>query len=385
MKPNSFFSIGLMSGTSLDGMDAVLLQHSADLTHITFVNSSSQKFSVALQNILQKNCHPQTSSVAEISDLHFYLAELAAKLVKKLLYKTKKRAEQIQVIGFHGQTLHHLPTPHRFLNHTQQRSTFQIGDGPYLSALTGIPVVNNFRTKDFASGGCGAPLVPFAHHVLFSPQNKKMAVHNLGGISNVSYFNKTKKIAFDTGPCNMLLDGLTKKLFSLPFDKFGRMAQKGERHTAVVEHFLQHPFFKKKPPKSTGREDFGDTFVQNWLKLMKQKKMTPHNLLATATEFVASTIFLSYQKNILSHGLDEIIFCGGGANNHFLLKRLEFYFLKHQVKISTSQAFGFAVQDVEAASFAVLAFLALHQKINQYAELTGSKISRSLGQISYPT
>lgn len=371
---NRTHAIGIMSGTSVDALDAALISfvdHTTHLQDIKLLDFISLPYQSQIRTLLLKNMVAKTSSVVDICDLNILLSRYSSQLVKKLLHRQKLSASQVSVIGYHGQTIQHRPQAH---------TTLQIGDGPTLSFLTGIPVVNNFRTKDMAAGGQGAPLVPFAHQLLFGHLGEKMAIHNLGGISNLTYLSAQKKFAFDTGPANMVIDALVQKWFHKAYDKNGSLARRGQVHVGLLQHFLKDRFLVKKPPKSTGREAYGLTYVADWLKQAQKKKVSPVDLIATATQFTAESIAIAYQRFVLPQGLDQIIFCGGGAKNSHLLMLLK-KLLPVPVKLTSD--FGLDPQSVEAVSFALLGYFAILGKPNQIATLTGGHLDLSLGQISF--
>ncbi len=363
--------LGIMSGTSMDALDAALVAYRAG--EVELLAFATQKYLAPFREKLLRNAHPGTSSVAALAELNVELSRLAASLVAQVLQTAAKKKTEIECVGYHGQTLWHDPS---------QGVTLQIGDGPTLAALTGIPVVNNFRTKDMAYGGQGAPLVPFAQKILFQKHlHEKIAVHNLGGISNLSYFSPSQSLAFDTGPANLLLDGLAQRLFGQDFDKDGRIARSGTVNESLLQSFLSEPYFRREPPKSTGREMFGADFLETWLKTASTQKVNPADVIATATELTVRTIGRAYEDFVLSWGLDRVILCGGGAKNSFLVERLTKVL---PVPVTTSAEYGIDPQTVEAACFAILGHLGFNGKINQMAELTGTRVASSLGQISYP-
>lgn len=376
----NILSIGIMSGTSLDALDAALVSFTPGLKDMRLKAFVSVPFSTALKKLILKNSYQYTSSITEICDLNIYHALLAADAVKKLLKKAHVAAGRVSVIGYHGQTIQHRPNEHRFIDR-KITSTLQLGDGATLAALTQIPVVNNFRTKDMAYGGSGAPLVPFAHRVLFSSKKARIAVHNLGGISNLTYISARRVLGFDTGPGNMLIDGLMGHLFNRPYDKDGLVAKKGKVWQEAASKFLAHAYFERQPPKSTGREEFGGPFIRQWLNYAKVNRMKKEDLIATATYFTAKTIADAYKKFVIPHGLDEVIFCGGGAKNKHLLRLITD---KLPVPVTTTAKYGYDVQTIEAAAFAILGYLGFTRKPNHIAELTGAKSASSLGQICWP-
>lgn len=377
-KQNKTLAIGIMSGTSLDAIDAVLVELLPNLKAANVLAFHSRKFHPDLRKLILKNNYPGTSSIVEICDLNIYLSHVAAKLVKGLLKKAKVLPSKVTCIGYHGQTVQHLPEPHAVLDQ-KIRSTLQIGDGPTLAALTGIPVVNNFRTKDMANGGGGAPLVPLVHKILFAKDKRKIAVHNLGGISNLTYLSPKKIMGFDTGPANMLIDGLMGHLFNQSFDRGGQMAAKGKIHQPLATKFLFNEYFLKAPPKSTGREAFGGPFIRQWLN--SGRGLKPEDLVATATYFTALTIIDAYKRFILPHGLDEITFCGGGAHNPVLIKTIQ---AALAIPCTTTAKYGIDPQAIECVVFALLGTLGFKRRINQIAELTGAVKASSLGQVSWP-
>lgn len=367
------YAIGIMSGTSVDAMDVALIEFTPQFLTVRVDAFVSQKFSPEMRAKILRNVNADSSSVVEIAELNVELSHLAAEGVSAVLQQAHKTSKDVICIGYHGQSLWHDP---------EFGTTLQIGDGPTLAALTGIPVINNFRTKDMAYGGHGAPLMPFAHKILFhkNPQ-EKLAVHNLGGISNPSYFSEKHNLAFDTGPCNILLDALAENFLHKPFDVAGQTASKGRVHNKIVEEFLQDPYFAAPPPKSTGREKFGTAHLEKWLSKAKTAHLSHADTLATATEFVVQSIAKAYVDFILPHGLERVVFCGGGVLNVFLLQRLQAVL---PVKVESCETHGFEPQTVECVGFALLGFFAFEHKINQILGLTGSKVVSCLGQICYP-
>lgn len=377
------YVIGIMCGTSMDALDASLIAIDEGLRRLRPVKFLSQTLTRSLRTALLKNSRNDTAALSEISDLNIRLAQEAAAVVKRLCKRAGVPSAKIAVIGYHGHTLWHAHS-HRFLG-AKMRSTLQIGDGPTLAALTGIPVVNGFRTKDLVNGGCGAPLVPFAHRVMFGgrrgAKGRRIAVNNLGGISNLTYLSKKKLLGFDTGPGNMLIDSLMRRYYRRAFDENGRVAAAGESDETLVQKFLHHPYFRLRPPKSTGREIFGEGFADEFARLAKRQGLKSADAIATATVFTAATIARAYRDFVLPLGLDEAVFCGGGTRNAFLMGLLANLL---PVPVVTSESYGFDPQAVEAISFALLGYLGFTRRVNQIGGLTGSRKSLSLGQISWP-
>lgn len=375
--------IGIMCGTSMDALDASLVAVDEGLNHTRSVAFLSQPLPRRLRTALLKNSRDDTVLLAEICDLNIRLAHEAAAVVKRLCKRAGVPGGKIAVIGYHGHTLWHGQN-HLFLG-AKMRATLQIGDGPTLAALTGIPVVNNFRTKDLVNGGCGAPLVPFAHRVLFGgrlgAKGRRIAVNNLGGISNLTYLSKQRLLGFDTGPGNMLIDSLMRRFYRRAFDENGRVAASGESDETLVKEFLHHPYCRLPPPKSTGREVFGDVFADAFARRAKRRGLRSADAIATATALTVATIARAYHDFVLPLGLDEAVFCGGGTRNAFLMRLLA---NSLPVPVVTSQVYGLDPQAVEAISFALLGYLGFTRRVNQIGALTGSRKSLSLGQISWP-
>lgn len=367
------FAIGIMTGTSVDALDVSLIELTPSFKTVRLDAFLSEPFDKEFRDKILRNSNPETSSVEEICDLNVELARFAAKAVHTLLKDVNIKREDISCIGFHGQNLWHNP---------ENFATYQIGDGPTLAALTEIPVVNNFRTKDMARGGQGAPLVPYAHQILFQDQShEKISVHNLGGISNLTYLSFKQKLAFDTGPANCLLDLISDKVFGQTYDRDGSLARSGTVNEELLKKFTKDSYFAKLPPKSTGRETYGEAYFKKWQRAVKSLEVSDEDFMATALELTVQSIKMAYEKFVLPHGLDKVILCGGGAENSFLVERLS---AALPVPVETSEIYGYSPQTIESICFAILGYLGLEQKVNQIAGLTGSSKDSSLGQISYP-
>jgi anhydro-N-acetylmuramic acid kinase len=369
-------AIGLMSGTSLDGMDAALVSFDSQFKPRSLEGLSSLKFSEKLRKKIIDQCDPETSHVVKIAELNVELAHFAAKLVKKLLKSTARTPGEIEVIGFHGQTVWHQVSKRKGHINT----TFQLGDGPTLSVLTGIPVVNNFRTKDIALGGHGAPLLPFAHSLLFDQDH--VAIQNLGGIGNVTYISGSRVAAFDTGPANMIMDAVMQKKFAKPFDRGGKVASQGEACWPLVRKVLARKFFAEKPPKSTGREVFGEKFSQQFMVECQRKyRLSNPDIMRTALEVTVQSIVKAYENFLPMKKLQKVILCGGGAYNSFMQKRLQESLGK---PVMTSSEFGWDPQSIEPIGFSLFAMNNIYGFENVLPGQTGAKRTSVLGQVSKP-
>lgn len=308
----------------------------------------------------------------ELAQLHFKLGRLYSQHVLAL----KRSGWKFDLIGLHGQTIFH----------AGRDATWQIGSGAQIAAATQCQVVCNFREMDIALHGQGAPLAPFFHEALLEsvalPQQKSAAFHNLGGISNLTwvgfYKNKNKLIGFDTGPANMLMDLYLQKQTKgrIEFDKNGRLAAKGCPHPELLEKMLSHPFFKISPPKSTGREEFGEKFLEKIKKSLD--RLSIEDALATLLELTAITVADAYKKWVPELP-EKIYFSGGGALNITLLKRIQYYLPKCEVL--TSEELGWPSQAIEGGAFAYLAYARIREKKLSLPMVTGAQRDSLLGVI----
>jgi anhydro-N-acetylmuramic acid kinase len=283
------------------------------------------------------------------------------------------------LVGLHGQTVFHNPS-------ARNPATLQLGEPAYLAERLRVPVISNFRAADMAAGGQGAPLATIFHQWVFARRGEHICVNNLGGISNVTSLDwrqgpRPRVLAFDTGPANMLIDlamiHLTAGKKSM--DRDGRWARRGEPSEKILRRWLDHEYFRKKPPKSTGREMFGEPFFKAALRDMKG--MTPHDQIATLTEFTARSLALNYKLHV-RHLPRRIILTGGGAFNPSLFRAIARQFSGEPAIIQTSESCGWPVQAIEPAAFALLADLRMRGKPGNLPETTGARRSVLLGQES---
>jgi len=291
----------------------------------------------------------------------------------------------VKLIGSHGQTVHHLPIPRRS-GKWSVRSTLQIGEPSVIAERTGVTTISDFRARDVAAGGEGAPLTPYFHFHLLRSRRKSRAVINIGGISNITYLKAgaaiEETIAFDMGPGNMLIDGLVVVLSEgkKRFDRSGSMAKQGEVDHTLLSDLLQHPFLKKQPPKSTGREIFGDKMVEDMLQKGSILGLSFNDIIATATAFTAETIAMNINKFILKKGhLDEVIVGGGGVHNPVLMKAL--HKLLSPLPVLTFEEIGFDSRAIEAMTFALLAYQTWHGRPTNIPGVSGAYRSVILGKV----
>jgi anhydro-N-acetylmuramic acid kinase len=378
--------VGLMSGTSVDSIDAVLVSVRGSGPGTTFQQLAFHRHSYpkGFREFVLNNSLPGTGSVDDISTLNVLSAQFFADAVRALLRHSGIPASKIDLIGSHGQTVHHLPSLRQRFG-KQVRSTLQLGDPAVIAKLTGIVTVGNFRSGDMALGGQGAPLVPYFDLLAFGSKRYNRAVLNIGGISNITLLAKNSRaedvIAFDTGPGNMVMDALMKRWYRTPYDRNGKTALSGSILPHLLAELLQHPYFRRPLPKSTGREEFGDTFVKDILQ--RSRGARRRDVVATVTELTALSIFDQFnrfaRKHLRGGPLHELIISGGGSKNRFLTEELRRFFAP--ARILFSDQLGIASDAKEALCFALLANDCLSGNPTNVPSVTGASSSTVLGTI----
>jgi anhydro-N-acetylmuramic acid kinase len=387
-KKNNKRIIGLMSGTSLDGIDVVLinLQGNGLTTKVKQLAFETYSIPPNLKKMIQRNAEFKGGNVTELCQLNFLIAHVYADSILHFLKKINLKSTDIDLIGTHGQTVHHLPNKVKMFGYNSA-STLQIGDPSVLAKLTGILTIGDFRVADVALGGQGAPLVPYFDYILYKSKSKNRALLNIGGISNITVIPKSADIksliAFDTGPGNMLIDQVTKRYFNKPIDRNGSFASKGEINSSLLKKlFVEDKFTKIKPPKSSGREYYGKYFLPSFYRQMD--KLNNYDAIATITFYTAKTIHYNYKKYIEKKTkIDELFVSGGGALNVSLLKYLQLLFGK-SVSVMISDELGISVNSKEAICFAVLANETLSGNAANVVSVTGASSPTILGKICLP-
>jgi anhydro-N-acetylmuramic acid kinase len=361
--------LGIMSGTSIDSVDYALC--SVSEKRIELRELWSADFPKQLRAKLHEAARGDLKSW-EFCQLHHDLGRFYAE------HAVRKSKAKIQLVGLHGQTVFHNPNK-------KNPATFQLGEPAYLVEKLRVPVVNNFRAADLAAGGQGAPLATIFHQFVFGERGKHICVNNLGGISNVTSLDwrngtKPRVLAFDTGPANMLIDFAVRHFSNgkKHFDKNGEWAARGIPSENLLKQWLRDKYFREKPPKSTGRELFGEPFFQKAIAAMR--KLSKYDVAATLTEFTARSISLNYQLHLPSLP-DKIILSGGGAANPSLVRAIRKQFSSI---VQTSDELGWPVQAIEPAAFALLAFLRVNNRAGNLPETTGANRAVRCGQISQP-
>lgn len=376
---------GLMSGTSLDGIDVAVIDLDPRNSRavVRLIAFETVPWPSSVREDLLQLCRPNAGSTADICFFNFLVGRLFADALIRTCRKHRIPPGSIDLIGSHGQTIWHDPKGRRF-GRTAVPSTLQIGEPAVIVQRTGIATVADFRTADIAAGGQGAPLVPYSDFVLFRHTTKSRAIQNIGGIGNVTWLPARCTIdgilAFDTGPGNMVIDGLIS-LFTHgkhTFDSGGRLAGKGAVHRPLLAQMLRHPYFRKQPPKSTGREEFGISYCQKLLKSARRLRLSTEDLLATATAFTAETIADAYRR-FLPRMPDEMYLAGGGAHNRTLVRMLAD--LLPDIPIRTTDNLGIPIDAREAVAFAILARASVLGRPNNVPSSTGAKRPVILGKI----
>ncbi len=376
---------GLMSGTSVDGIDAVLLKviGSGIATKFEQIAFQTYPFPEGARELILKNSIRETSNVEDICRLNISLAQLYAESVKKIADGANISVSDIDLIGSHGQTIHHLPAASDMFGY-KVKSTLQIGDPSTIAKLTGIITVGDFRIGDMAIGGEGAPLVPYFDYISFRSEKISRGLLNIGGIANITAMPKNCSVddvlAFDTGPGNMIVDALIQTFYGMPYDENGAVASSGTVCQPLLERMKTDEFVSRKPPKSTGRERYGHAFVNM---LLEESRYELPDIIATATDFTAWAVFRNYELFIEPETkLDEIIVSGGGAHNKFMTRSLQKYF--SGVRVAQIEDFGFSSDAKEAICFAILANEAILGNPANVPRATGASRSVILGKICLP-
>ncbi len=375
--------VGLMSGTSVDSVDAVLVrvQGSGTATKYKELAFVSHPFPRGVKESVIGISHPGCGTVDALCTMNIVLAHVFADAVHAVATKADVSAASIDLIGSHGQTVHHMPAEQKVFG-KKIRSTLQLGDPSTIAKLTGIPTVGDFRTADMALGGEGAPLVPYFDYIAFRSKTKKRALLNIGGIANITVIPRKAALgdvrAFDTGPGNMLIDGLMKKFHHKEYDDGGRAAATGQIIPVLLDAMRRHQYFNMKPPKSTGREMFGENFISALL--ASAPKAAPNDVIATATEFTAMMVYDQYRRfGTMKDKLDELIVSGGGAKNPVLMDALHHYF--YPASVITMDAIGYSSDSKEAVCFAILANETISGNPSNVPSATGASAPTVLGKI----
>jgi anhydro-N-acetylmuramic acid kinase len=325
----------------------------------------------------------QSAAVPDLSRLNFLLGSLYADAIRKA--QSSIGREKIDLAGCHGQTIYHQGEQSAFLG-KKIACTWQLGEAAIIAARLGVPVVSDFRPADLAVGGKGAPLVPFLDYVVFRSRHAGRIVQNIGGIANLTAIPAGAKpeqvTAFDTGPGNMVVDELMQTLFDLPYDRDGEVAREGNILKPLLEELLGDPYFKRRPPKTAGREEFGREYVKVFLK--SRGRAAKADLVATATALTAQSIARAIKSFVLPRSkYRDCIVSGGGSKNRTLMKMLSQETARLGLVLRASDDFGIPSQAKEAVAFALLAYQTWNRQPGNIPSATGAERPAVLGKISY--
>ena len=372
------YAIGLMSGTSLDGVDASLVEIT-DERKYRLIDYILYPYTQEIREKILDASKIETSNVQKICSLNFEISHIHVEAIKQLLEKTNFELDKIDFIAYHGQTIWHNPTrTNEFVS-----STLQIGDASVISCAFNKMVINNFRTADIVVGGEGAPLVPYALFKLYQKNHESIAFQNIGGIGNVTYLptsgNVDDVIAFDTGPGNMLIDGLMNRLYSMPFDKDAKVALNGNVSNELLSDLLNDEYYELPYPKSTGREKYKEAYLDMILEKSKKLNLKNEDIIKTITVLTAEVI--KYQIDKFFKDFDgELIAAGGGCNNPVIME----YLRSDKYTLKKIDDYNISADAKEAFAFAILGYLRLTNQPSNLRKVTGSMSDLSLGSIILP-
>lgn len=379
---------GVMSGTSADGIDVAVVRITPGRAKpaLQLLAHEGFRYPAPLRQAVLAAMNAAQTSTAELARLHWRLGLAYAEAVEKTLARHRLK---VDLVGCHGQTLYHQAKSGTYAGRSFA-CTWQAGEAQAIAARLGVPVASNFRSADMLAGGQGAPLVPMLDFVLFADAKRGRVLQNIGGIANLTAIpagaQANAVVAFDTGPGNMVMDWLAQELFGKPFDKNGGLAAQGAVLKPVLSAALRAPYFRLKPPRTTGREQFGRDYAAEFLAACQKQSQKPQDALATATALTAETIARSYTQFVLprmKRQAVDFIVSGGGARNATLMAMLNARLEPLGCRLAASEEFGLPVEAKEAAAFALLAWQTWHRLPGNVPAATGARRSAVLGQIAY--
>ncbi|WP_251106581.1 anhydro-N-acetylmuramic acid kinase [Alloacidobacterium dinghuense] len=378
-----------MSGTSADGIDVALVQirPKGNGLKLELIGHEAFPFTPVLRKVILSAMDAKSTSTADLARLNWRLGQA---YVEALRATVKRHPVNLQLIGCHGQTIYHQGATAMYAGRTVA-CTWQIGEPALLAAELGVPIVSNFRPADMVAGGQGAPLVPLLDYVQFADNKRARVLQNIGGIGNLTLIPPAsginKLIAFDTGPGNMVIDALMQQLFQKSYDRSGKIASRGHVIESVLSATLKHPFFRAKPPKSAGREEFGAAFAERLLQLCQEFGGSNEDAITTATALTADSITRAFkefvQPRLKSNIPVDYIVSGGGAKNKTLMAMLQQRLEPLGCNLLESSDAGIPVDAKEAMAFALLAYYTWHRRPANVPSATGAKRPAILGQITH--
>ncbi len=386
---------GVMSGTSADGINVAVVKLSArgqKCPRYALLAHAEYPFPAPVRRAILGMMNAELARVADLARVNFLLGELYAEAVAKT---ARKHRVKLDLVGCHGQTLYHQGVARRFLGR-KLVVTWQTGEGAVIAARLGVPVVSDFRPADIAAGGKGAPLVPFLDYLLYRDRHVGRIAQNIGGIANLTAIpagaSLPQILAFDTGPGNMVIDAVMDELLGKRYDRDGKVAASGRVLDEVIARLLRAPFFRQKPPRTAGREEFGREYVGRFLQICHGSRKA--DVVSTATALTARSIADALRRYVLprfasrtqrhGHGqAHQMIVSGGGAKNPTLMGMLRDEIAPLGIELHFSNEFGIPAEAKEAVAFALLAHETWRRRPSNVLSATGAKRAAILGKISY--
>lgn len=384
--------VGMMSGTSVDGVDAALVEISGTDSEpkVKLLAFENKPYPPQVREKIFSLFTPANATVDKVGYMNFLLGEIYAKSALSVIEKAGMKLEEIDVIGSHGQTIWHAPIPES-PDGIPVAYTVQIGEGSVIAERTGILTVSDFRVADMAAGGQGAPLVPFSEYLLYRREKETILLQNIGGIGNMTVMPAGAKprdvFAFDTGPGNMIIDAVISAVTGgeKTYDAGGETAAKGRVCNALLDILKEEPYYRQPLPKTTGREHFGVQYTEKILSWWKENPIPVEDLLATVTDLTAYSIADAYERYVLpKYRASEIIVGGGGSYNATLLRFMKERFAPHGVAVRTQEDLGLSSDAKEAVAFALMADCCMRGKANTLSSVTGAEHPAVMGKISQP-
>ena len=384
--------VGMMSGTSVDGVDAALVEISGTDSEpkVKLLAFENKPYPPQVREKIFSLFTPANATVDKVGYMNFLLGEIYAKSALSVIEKAGMKPEEIDVIGSHGQTIWHAPIPES-PDGIPVAYTVQIGEGSVIAERTGILTVSDFRVADMAAGGQGAPLVPFSEYLLYRREKETILLQNIGGIGNMTVMPAGAKprdvFAFDTGPGNMIIDAVISAVTGgeKTYDAGGETAAKGKVCNALLDILKEEPYYRQPLPKTTGREHFGVQYTEKILGWWKENPIPVEDLLATVTDLTAYSIADAYERYVLpKHRASEIIVGGGGSYNATLLRFMKERFAPHGVAVRTQEDLGLSSDAKEAVAFALMADCCMRGRTNTLPSVTGAEHPAVMGKISQP-
>lgn len=384
--------VGMMSGTSVDGVDAALIELTREggAPRVKLLAFENIPYPQGVRERVFELFRPETSTVDRIGYMNFLLGELYARAALSVIAKAGLTSADVDLIGSHGQTIWHEPEA-RETDGMPIRYTVQIGEGAVIAARTGIPTVSDFRVADMAVGGQGAPLVPFSEYLLYRREDESILLQNIGGIGNMTVLpagaTPEQVFAFDTGPGNMIIDAVAAAISGgrLKCDVNGGIAARGRVDEELLARLQKDEYYARRPPKTTGRERFGTQYAQRILDDRARHPISDEDLLATVTYLTAWSIFDACERFALPVCKPaELIVGGGGSYNKTLLKDLSGLFGTRGIAVRTQEDLGFNSDAKEAVAFALMADCFVRGEANVLPSVTGASAASVMGKLSLP-